>query len=281
MASGATSIILTVIGGIFLLFLGIFFYNYLKKKDGLPAVAMPWGSWESKSSGDKVPEPIDGKVKKIIPAGEIPVGEGSDYGVQFWMYISNWDYKFGQEKDIIQRVSPVNPMIQSPHITLAANENTLNVKVSYYGTSSNTGAAAGTNDTSATGDVFTCAVENVPLQSWFAVSATVFQRNLDVYINGRLVKSCVLPGVPKPAVGDMILNNNGGFAGSLCNVNNYNTMLVPEDARAFFAKGTNCKAPGPTTAAVDKDSFFITLFGYTFRFSTLSKEGKELSSYTF
>jgi hypothetical protein len=112
---------------------------------------------------------------------------------------------------------------------------------------------------------------------------TVFQRNLDVYINGRLVKSCVLNGVPKPAVGQIILNDSGGFSGALCNVNYYNTMLGPEDAKEFHAKGTTCAPPATAgaTAPVDKDSFFITLFGYTFRFSTLNKEGKELSSFTF
>jgi hypothetical protein len=92
----------------------------------------------------------------------------------------------------------------------------------------------------------------------------------------------VLPGIPKPAVGDVILNDNGGFAGSICNVNGYATMLNPDDAKSFHAKGTSCAPPAAAGAvSVDKDSVFITLFGYTFRFSTLSKEGKELSSYTF
>jgi hypothetical protein len=109
---------------------------------------------------------------------------------------------------------------------------------------------------------------------------TVFQRNLDIYINGRLVKSCILPGVPKPALGDIILNDNGGFGGSSCNLNGYASMLSPDDARSFHAKGTTCSPPGDATKEVDKDSIFVTLFGYTFRFSTLSKEGKELNSYT-
>jgi hypothetical protein len=111
---------------------------------------------------------------------------------------------------------------------------------------------------------------------------TVFQRNLDIYINGRLVKSCVLQGVPKPAVGDIVLNDNGGFSGSLCNVNYYNGMLTPEDAKSFHATGTTCAPPATAgaTSPVDKDSFFITLFGYTFRFMTLNRDGKELTSFT-
>jgi hypothetical protein len=196
------------------------------------------------------------------------------------MYISDWNYKFGSDKEIIRRVAPNNPAVVAPRIFLSPAENTLNVSVSIFPVDGSAGAAA--PDAGSSGDSFTCSVENVPLQSWFSVSVTVFQRNMDIYINGRLVKSCVLPGIPKPAVGDIILNENGGFSGSTCNLNWYNMMIAPEDARAFHGKGTQCAPPSEAGAAqVDKDSIFITLFGYTFRFSTLSKEGKELNSYTF
>jgi hypothetical protein len=268
--------IVAVLGGILLLYLGILFFNYIQKREGLPGVTF----FDAKSSGDKVPAPVDGKTKTVIPSGEIPIGAGADYGIQYWMYISNWDYKFGQQKDVLKRVAANDPKIVGPRIYLAPTENTLHVQISLFPTNQQAGSAE--PGVSSTGDSFTCSVENVPLQSWFAVSVTVFQRNLDIYINGRLVKSCVLPGIPKPALGDVILNDNGGFAGSICNVNGYSTMLGPDDAKSFHTKGTTCAPPAEAgKVAVDKDSIFITLFGYTFRFSTLNKQGKELSSYTF
>lgn len=272
--------LMTVVGVAVIAVVGLLFWNWLRKTNGLPGVDISLDFLSTKSSGDKAPTPIDGKVRTVIPAGEVPAGPGSDYGVQYWMYISNWDYRFGEDKDVLKRISPTSSAVNSPRIYLGATDNTLHVTTSIFPLSTSAGAAtpgAGTN-----GDSFTCSVENVPLQSWFSVSVTVFQRNLDVYINGRLVKSCVLPGVPKPAVGDIILNDNRGFAGSVCNVNYYGAMLRPEDARAFYAAGTNCAPPGDQAGKpVDKDSIFITLFGYTFRFSKLSKDGKELSSYTF
>lgn len=267
---------MSVLGGVVLLYLGIAFFNYIQRTQGLPGVTL----FDVKSSGDKTPTPVDGKTKTTIPSGEIPLGAGADYGLQYWMYISNWDYRFGQDKDVLKRVASNDPKVVGPRIYLAPTENTLHVQVSLYPTNQEAGSAE--PGVSSTGDSFTCSVENVPLQSWFAVSVTVFQRNLDIYINGRLVKSCVLPGIPKPALGDVILNDNGGFAGSICNVNGYSTMLNPEDTKSFHAKGTTCAPPAEAGKVdVDKDSVFITLFGYTFRFSTLSKEGKELSSYTF
>ena len=270
----------TVLGASALIILGLLFWNWLQKRNGMPTFDFTFGLGETAGSGDQTPAPVDGKVRTVIPAASAPAGPGSDFGIQYWMYISNWDYKFGQEKEVVKRIAPSSGSTFAPRIFLSPSDNTLNVQVSVYPSSTAAGSAA-PSSTSSTGDSYTCSVENVPLQSWFSVSATVFQRNLDVYINGRLVKSCVLPGVPKIAVGDIILGDNGGFAGSLCNTNIYGTMLGPEDAMKFFMAGTNCAPPGDSAGKpVDKDGLFITLFGYTFRFSTLDKAGKELSSYT-
>jgi hypothetical protein len=266
-----------ILGGIVLVIAAMVFFNFIQKREGQPG--LPLFDDVGKSSGDKAPTPVDGKTKTVIPAGEIPIGVGADYGLQFWMYIANWDYRFGQDKDILKRVASNDQNIVGPRVFLAPTDNTLHVRLSLYPADQEAGSAE--PGVSSTGDSFTCSVENVPLQSWFSVSLTVFQRNLDIYINGRLVKSCVLPGIPKPAVGDVILADNGGFAGSICNVNGYNVMLNPDDAKSFHAKGTTCAPPADAgKVSVDKDSIFITLFGYTFRFATLSKEGKELSSYT-
>ena len=272
---GRWTMIISVLGGFLLLYVGLLFFNYIQKWNGMPGVTL----WDTtKSSGDVTPTTVDGKTRTVIQAGEAPSTGGSDYGFQYWMFISDWDYKFGSDKEVLKRISPANASIYNPQITLSPTDNTLNVRVSLFPT--NAAPGAGEPGAESTGDSQTCSVENVPLQSWFSVSVTVFQRNLDVYINGRLVKSCVLNGIPKPAVGDIILNDNGGFSGSLCNVNYYNGMLGPEDAKTFHAAGTTCAPPATAGAVVDKDSIFITLFGYTFRFSTLSKEGKELYSYT-
>jgi hypothetical protein len=228
------------------------------------------------------PTPVDGKTKTTISASEAPVGAGADYGMQFWMYIKDWDYKFSQEKQVIKRIGSSGGTDESPRITLHPTDNSLNVRVAIYPNSPSSGTASNLTSSS-TGDSFTCTVENVPLQSWFSVSVTVFQRNLDIYINGRLVKSCVLPGIPKPVVGDIIIGDNGGFSGSICGFHSHTSALGPDDAKAFYNAGTSCQAPVSTTPVntVDPNSTFVTIFGYTFRFSTLDKAGKEISSYTF
>jgi hypothetical protein len=270
--------ILTVVGAAALLIFGVVIYNYFRRKSGLPEISL--GRTDT-SSGDKTPSPVDGKTKKVIPAGEVPTGAGVDNAMQFWMFIGDWDYKFSQTKPVVKRLLSGTGTAAGTDITLHPTDNSLQVSVAIYPNSPDAGSATAPT-ASSTGDSFTCTVENVPLQTWFSVSVVVFQRNLDIYLNGRLVKSCVLPGIPKPAVGDVVIGDAGGFSGSVCNFHSYPNMLGPEDAKAFFAAGTNCNAPTPTKQApVDPNSTFVTLFGYTFRFSTLDKTGKELSSYTF
>ena len=271
---------LVVIIGLVILYIAVLIlYNAIASASGKPTTTL----LGTPTVPDQAPLPLDGKVATKIPASNVPLS-GSDNGVQFWMFIKDWDYNFSKEKGVLIRSDPTNSAISNPKITLHPTDNSLNVSVSIYGGSS-TGSASSTpaasNQTNVTGDVFTCTVENVPLQTWFSVSATVFQRNLDVYINGKLVKSCVLPGVPRPAAGDITVGANGGFSGQVCNVHSYPGMLGPSDAAAFFTKGTNCASfaqpPSSTTAKGSE----LTLFGYTYTFGVKDASGKQIQNYSF
>jgi hypothetical protein len=263
-----------VLGAVILLLVGYLFYAWMRSYSGNPLPSLFGGSTASE---DQVPAAIDGKERTVVPAIRAPMGESGDYGMQFWMFIKDWDYKFGQEKDIVKRIASNSASVSNPRISMHPTDNSLNVTVNYF---SNNASAAETTQgsTNAGGDSFTCTVENVPLQAWFSVSVTLFDRNMDIYINGRLVKSCVLPGVPKPAGGDIILNDNGGFSGSICNLRSYSAMLSPSDAQTFFATGTTCGAP---SMEADDDSLFARIFGYTFRLSIFNYKGSEVSKYTF
>jgi hypothetical protein len=130
---------------------------------------------------------------------------------------------------------------------------------------------------SSTGDTFTCSVENAPLQTWFSLSVTVFQRNLDIYINGKLVKSCVLPGVPRPVTGEVVLGVDGGFSGSLCDITTYGRMLLPADASLFYSTGTPC------SALAEKSDSELTgdLFGYTAKFAIFDNKGVKVKEFIY
>ena len=266
--------LVVLVGIVLVVFSAVLIYNAVAIANGKPAVSV----LGSNTVPDQAPLPLDGKVLTTIPAANIPITQGGDNGVQFWMYIKDWDYEFGKKKSILFRKDSTNAAFKNPDISLHETDNSLNVTVSIYPASSGAGSSsspAGSNSGSATGDSYTCTVENVPLQTWFAVSVTVFQRNLDVYINGKLVKSCVLPGVPRPAAGDIVVGDNKGFSGSVCNVHAYPKMLGPSDAAAFFALGTNCASFAQPSSDNTTDKGF-SIFGYTFIIK--NKAGKVVQS---
>lgn len=190
------------------------------------------------------------KDAKETSSVSIPVnGDGGAYGYQFWMYVTDWNYKFGQEKHIMSREDSTNTAIMNPVISLHPTDNTMKISVSIFPTSGNSSKAepAPAGHSGATDDVFVCEIPNIPLQTWLAVSVTVSTRNLDVYLNGKLVKSCFLTGVPKPVSGSVTLNKDGGFSGWMCSFYHYAKLLVPSDAQSFFSSGVPCNVPGTST----------------------------------
>jgi hypothetical protein len=229
------------------------------------------------ASGSLMSSMHDSTSGTSIPSSSAPLpseGQGA-YGIQWWMFVKDWNYGYGKEKVVLSRPDPSNVAIMNPKVTLAPTENNLKVSVSIFpsgqdGSSKSEPAPA--NNSDATDDVFVCEVPNIPLQSWFSVSMTVFDRNLDIYINGNLVKSCFLPGVPKPAAGNIDISNDGGFSGYMCDLNHYGKALLPSDAQSFYNSGTSCSnqsgSAGPSG-------------GYSVKFGVYDTKGKEVKEYTF
>lgn len=233
----------------------------------------------SGSTGTLVSSIPDTTVSSVIKSTSAPLASGGtgSYGMQWWMFIKDWNYGYGKDKQVLIRADPTNSQILNPSVYLHPTDNSLRVSVSLFpddsGNSSKTQPAPAGHSGS-TDDVFICEVPNLPLQDWFSVSMTVFERNLDIYIDGKLVKSCFLPGVPKPASGDITLAGNGGFSGSLCGFTHYSRMLTPSDASSFYAAGTSCKSStGPTAAS--------NATGYAVKFGVYDTVGKKIQEYTF
>lgn len=233
----------------------------------------------SGSSGTLIPSMLDATSSSVVKGTSAPLssGSGGAYGMQWWMFIKDWNYGYGKDKQVLARADPTNTQVLNPSVALHPTDNTMRITVSVFpdesGSSSKTQPAPAGHSGS-TDDVFVCEVPNLPLQDWFSVSMTVFGRNLDVYIDGKLVKSCLLPGVPKPASGDITMAGNGGFSGSLCGFTHYSRMLVPADASSFYSAGTSCKSStGPSTASAAT--------GYAVKFGVYDTVGKKIQEYTF
>jgi hypothetical protein len=236
----------------------------------------------SAGSGDLLPNLHDGTKQGLLAGKDLPLSSDKQgaYGMQWWMFINDWNYGYGKEKSVLIRDDPTNKNVLNPSVSLHPTDNSLKVNVSVFPETE--GGSSKTEPSPATGastgdDVFTCEVANLPLQTWFSVSVSVFSRNLDIYIDGQLVKSCLLSGVPKPALGDIVLSPNGGFSGHMCNFNYFSRMLTPGDTSNFHGAGTPCrdKVPNNGTGGGTAGT------GYAVKFGVYDTAGKSVQEYTF
>ena len=152
-------------------------------------------------------------------------GNSSNYSYSMWIYVDDWNYKYGKEKVILSRTdSTLKP---SPVISLGAFKNDLTVSVQTYPDSS-----------SVTSQTNNCLVNNIPIQAWTNILVSVNGRVLDVYLDGKLVKTCVLPGVVKLAPSaPAYITPEGGFAGYTSNIQFWNNSTSPQQAWDIYTKG--------------------------------------------
>jgi hypothetical protein len=222
---------------------------------------------------------VDGSSTTVVPTTYAPLSAGNQgaYGMQWWMYIKDWNYGYGKEKSVIVRPDPSNPAIMNPRVVLHPTDNSLRISVSIFPSDENGSVAepAAAGHYGSTDDVYICEVPNIPLQSWFSVSLTVFERNLDVYLNGMLVKSCFMSGVPKPALGDIQVTPEGGFSGMVCGLTTSNKMLNPSDALTFYSSDNMCHTIS------DKAASEVNTTGYSVKFGVYDTVGRQVREYTF
>lgn len=87
-------------------------------------------------------------------------------------------------------------------------------------------------------------VNDIPINKWVNVIIRCQNNTLDVYINGAIIKSHHLHGVPKQNYGDVYVAPNGGFDGYISNLWYYNYALGISEIQNITNKGPNTYMKG-------------------------------------
>lgn len=287
----------------------------------------------------------------IIDKSNIPLSaQGNEYSISFWMFIKDYNYRYGSNKTILYRGDKANTE-SNPYIFLHPKTNDMTIKVQlqtdtivgrpstqsvnvregfqpmpfeYFNASNISGNtvsesfnptdAAGnplptdpTNSSSSApvGDVNSrlerietqmqrligmrpestptpsggntssssnsgkseempvtydeCVVENIPLQKWTHVVVSIFNNSVELYLDGRLYKTCSLKGFPKPNMQNMHVCANGGFNGLISNLEYSNMTLPAEEIYRKYLMGPESTV-GFLGAIGDFFSRFIKVF---------------------
>jgi hypothetical protein len=224
-------------GGVVVLILGAialyYLYQFLFTSNGMATTSLITTS----IAGNTV-------MKDLLPIS--PPYEGGEYSISFWIYITAFNDLLGKNKHILEIQGTNKSMML---VGLGSTSNKLLVRVNTYSGSSPTSDLLSKSHiktlfstvytSGLTENLELCDLPEVQLQKWVSVAVVLSGKTCDVYMDGKLTRSCVLPNfyrVDSTGV-KMKLLDYGGFEGYLGDVSTYNYALNPDQIYRMYMTG--------------------------------------------
>jgi hypothetical protein len=238
--------ILTRLIPVFIVFAGLiglyFLYQYLfgpKQNNAYPLI----------TSIQSARTPADKPL--IFSTGQLaPLYEGGEFTVSTWIYITDWHHRANKNKSILRiggktdQSSSAATNFDTIRIYLGAVTPTLHVRLDSKNrdvSSTDTGDSLDTSTYTMTynnvqtgsgllDSTHKCDIREIPMQRWVNIAVAVNGKTVDVYIDGKLSRSCVLPNpfkVDSSGYTGVALEKEG-FGGEIATMTMYDTALNPE-----------------------------------------------------
>lgn len=198
----------------------------------------------------------------------------SNFTYSIWFYVEDWNYRYGEPKVLFGRMGAVSQNDSGsvagisgrdpcPAVVFGPVENNIFVSLGVF---PGADVVPTTGESSSAAVIHTCSVSNFPIQKWVNLLISVYGRTLDIYIDGKLVRTCVLPGVAKVNQdAPVYVTPRGGFSGWTSKFQYFPNSTDPQQAYNIYAQGYGA-------------SWLSQLFGqYQIQISLL-KNGEETSS---
>lgn len=211
---------------------------------------------------------------KVIKNSELPKTNISNFTTSIWFYINDWQFNFGQQKNIMYLAKTADAKnynfsnkldsidggnvattgatnYRNLSIYLGEFENNLHIEIETFNNNNNNTHSNEENTSSThvlqTTSITEYVVPNVELQKWVCLTISVDTRTMDVYLDGKLVNSYILPGTYKPNPDNNVFLGNlgqGGFGGFLTRFRYIKKDISPEHSYAIYKDGINASALG-------------------------------------
>ena len=194
------------------------------------------------SDVNKLTDIQNGKQMSKIEASSLAKNStnpnSNNFTYSIWFYVDDWNYLYGKPKVLFGRMggasasnkgymSGVTGSNPCPAVVFSPVENNLVISVACY-PGSGSGASV----------VHNCTISNVPIQKWVNLLISVYGRTLDVYLDGKLVKTCIMPGIAKiNRVAPIYVTPQGGFSGWTAKFQYWPNATNPQQAWDVYTKG--------------------------------------------
>jgi hypothetical protein len=176
--------------------------------------------------------------------------EGIEFTWSVWIYIDDLTYNSGRyrcvfykgndyaKKSNSQDSQGLNFPNNAPGLYISPNSNSLVVMMNTFNVINEE-----------------ITIDNIPINKWVNVIIRCQNNTLDIYINGTIIKSHYLHGVPKQNYGDVYIAPNGGFSGYISNLWYYNYALGTAEIAKLTSKGPNTYMKGPNGLNIKKPDY--------------------------
>ena len=178
-----------------------------------------------------------GNKEQVIPDSRLPNEmHSSVYSYSVWINVDDWNYRFDEPKVIFQSKGHRG---WNPLVTLGPTVNSITVGINLTNRTSDDDwderwDTEGPRTT--VGPPQKCVLHNIPLQKWVNLIVVLNNRALDLYVDGKLVRTCVLEGVPV-RYGKISLTPDGGFSGQTASFRYFSYPLNPRQAYEVYREG--------------------------------------------
>ena len=82
-----------------------------------------------------------------------------------------------------------------------------------------------------------CIVKMIPLQKWVNIIVSVYNQNVDIYVDGQLSSSCILKRFPDISNEDVKITPDDGFSGMISRVKFTNSAMTIQQAKQIYYDG--------------------------------------------
>jgi hypothetical protein len=173
------------------------------------------------------------KIEAADLASSSNSGNTANFTYSIWFFIDDWNYRYGEPKTIFGRMTSGTGETQPcPSVALGPILNNIVVSLAVY-PGLDEKPDKGTNFV-----IHTCGISNVPIQKWSNFFISVYGRTLDLYLDGKLVRTCVLPGVANiDSNAPIYVTPKGGFSGWTARFQYWPEASNPQNAWDIYKAG--------------------------------------------
>lgn len=227
------------------------------------------------SPSDGLPARTSTLTGQVFTKEQVPqIYPGGEYSISTWIYVTNWGAggstgggSTGKNKPFL--VLSNGGTLITLVMYLGTYTNKLGIRLSDSLGSSNNGNTINVTDlptiVAATqrpytdSDMEMCDIEQVDIQRWVNITVVMMGKTVDVYIDGKLSRSSILPGffqADTTGVPTLTLGSPDGFGGLIGLTRAANVAYTPDRVYAYYQDGP---FSGWSLSSLDPSQYVISV----------------------